>query len=77
MGWRGRKARGLLDPNGAPRKAMKVRYGSTIVDKLCALNRFGMKNGKGWFEKKTEAERGGSWRGRQREEPVEGGGNQV
>eukprot|EP00479_Gromia_sphaerica_P009172 TRINITY_DN3784_c0_g1_i1.p1 TRINITY_DN3784_c0_g1~~TRINITY_DN3784_c0_g1_i1.p1 ORF type:complete len:187 (-),score=34.23 TRINITY_DN3784_c0_g1_i1:152-712(-) len=50
LGWRGRKQRGLLDPNSPARKALKTRYPSTIVDRLCAMDRYGMKNGKGWYD---------------------------
>lgn len=52
VGWRIRKASGLIGPNVDPVKPSRWRLGKRycpLPDMLCQLGRFGQKTGRGWY----------------------------
>ncbi|XP_041857975.1 peroxisomal bifunctional enzyme [Melanotaenia boesemani] len=53
VGWRVRKADGLVDPDASTGKSARIRHGfrySPLGDLLCEQGRFGQKTGRGWYQ---------------------------
>ncbi|XP_029980319.1 peroxisomal bifunctional enzyme isoform X2 [Sphaeramia orbicularis] len=53
VGWRVRKADGLVDPDATSGRSARIRQGrrySPLGDLLCEQGRFGQKAGRGWYQ---------------------------